>query len=247
VGSIQSGIEDLPDIALIEQPMVSFGGRGGQSKQTFYLDTGERLRHKDRAVNQWDFERLVLQRFPTIWQARAQCCDHAQNKIIITVVPGANSLECQNPLTPTVSSELLQCIEDFVAQRSNPFLHIEVCNPVYKPVEVKAPVLFSTQLAPHDAKDRPNNALIAYLSPWFYDEARAATGGDYIAGDHVSSFIQTRDYVLAATVNDCLYDNQSDSWPTSPHYYTSVLQHGIELAQYHPCEAPKTTMELTDE
>jgi hypothetical protein len=52
----------------VGQPYPSFGGRGAERPQDFYQRVSERLRHKDRAIDLWDYERLVLQAFPQIYK-----------------------------------------------------------------------------------------------------------------------------------------------------------------------------------
>ena len=51
--------------------MPSFGGRPPETPATYPARLGERLRHKERAVQPWDYERLVLERFPPLWMVRA--------------------------------------------------------------------------------------------------------------------------------------------------------------------------------
>ena len=59
---------DQPDAAVkkIIQPFSTFGGRAAERSETFYTRVSERLRHKDRAIAMWDYERLVLEAFPQI-------------------------------------------------------------------------------------------------------------------------------------------------------------------------------------
>jgi len=49
--------------------------RQGTTKE-FYTRISERLRHKDRAINMWDYEHLVLGAFPEIFQVK--CLNHTQ-------------------------------------------------------------------------------------------------------------------------------------------------------------------------
>ena len=53
---------DQPDAAVkkISQPFPTFGGRGQEAPTAFYTRVSERLRHKDRAIALWDYERLSL-------------------------------------------------------------------------------------------------------------------------------------------------------------------------------------------
>ena len=52
-------------IKSVYQPSSSWGGKMKEEGDNFYIRTSERLRHKNRAVNTWDYERLVLERFPS--------------------------------------------------------------------------------------------------------------------------------------------------------------------------------------
>ena len=60
----------------IEQPFTSFNGRLPEEGNMFYVRVSERLRHRDRAVTIYDYERLLLERFPKI--RRAKCLNHTR-------------------------------------------------------------------------------------------------------------------------------------------------------------------------
>jgi YD repeat-containing protein len=64
-----------PDTAgSVVLPYDSFGGRVAEDDSTFYTRVSERLRHKDRAITLFDYERLVLEEFPEIYKVR--CLNH---------------------------------------------------------------------------------------------------------------------------------------------------------------------------
>jgi hypothetical protein len=67
-----------PDSAVksVRQPFPSFGGRAAELPAAFHTRISERLRHKDRAIGLWDYERLVLEAFPEIYKVK--CLDHTQ-------------------------------------------------------------------------------------------------------------------------------------------------------------------------
>src|SRR6202000_1570275 len=67
---------DSPDAAVkaVSQPYPTFGGRPVEDSTAFATRMSERLRHKDRAITLWDYERLLLEAFPGIYQAR--CLNH---------------------------------------------------------------------------------------------------------------------------------------------------------------------------
>ena len=63
-----------PAIKVVSQPFVTHGGKAEESDEHFALRTSERLRHKDRAIQIWDYERLVLEEFPNIYKVK--CLNH---------------------------------------------------------------------------------------------------------------------------------------------------------------------------
>src|SRR6185369_6298311 len=63
-GSIAKLTEADPLVKTVTQPYDSFGGREPEAEKHYYLRVSEQLRHKGRAIQKWDYERLVLENFP---------------------------------------------------------------------------------------------------------------------------------------------------------------------------------------
>ncbi|HMQ46526.1 MAG TPA: hypothetical protein PKA00_04545 [Saprospiraceae bacterium] len=60
----------------VEQPFDSFGGRLPEQGNDFYLRISERLRHRDRAIQVWDYERLLLEQYSKVH--RVKCLPHTR-------------------------------------------------------------------------------------------------------------------------------------------------------------------------
>ncbi len=228
--TITSSVEPLPDIASIDQPIESFGGRPPETASAFEIRLGERLRHKDRAIVSWDYERLVLEQFPTIWKvqalpARAPWGGAAPAHVLVVVVAGPDSREVIDPTAPTASPVLLDAIRARLQGVASPFVRLSVVNPVYVRIEVVAVVGFADTEDAGGAITRLNDELVRYLSPWFYDAARAALGGRYIDEDAISTFIETRPYVEELWELQLCYDPPAAAldW----FFLTSARQHRI--------------------
>ena len=228
--TITSSVEPLPDIASINQPIESSGGRPPETASEFEIRLGERLRHKDRAIVSWDYERLVLEQFPTIWKvqalpARAPWGGAAPAYVLVVVVAGPDSREVIDPTAPTASPVLLDAIRARLQGVASPFVRLSVVNPVYVRIEVVAVVGFADTEDAGGAITRLNDELVRYLSPWFYDPARAALGGRYIDEDAISTFIETRPYVDELWELRLCYDPPTDGleW----FFLTSARQHAI--------------------
>ena len=75
-GTISKLLVPDANIAKVGQPFDSFGGSAPEdSGSAYYQRVSERTRHKGRAIQKWDFERLVLQQFPEVLCAK--CIPHS--------------------------------------------------------------------------------------------------------------------------------------------------------------------------
>ena len=228
--TIASSVQDLAFIATIAQPLESFGGRPPEDQRNLDIRVGERLRHKDRALLAWDYERLVLERFPTVWKvqalpARNTTQGDAPGDVLVVIVPGPESQQVQDPTTPVAPVDLLHQIQEYLAERTSPFVRLQVVNPNYVRIQVTASVLFREEDDPGDDIAKLNADLVHYLSPWYYDAARADREGRYAMEDDISEFVQTRPYVAALEAIEFSYDP-----PVRPEWYflTSAAGHDIQ-------------------
>ena len=65
-GTISETTTPIPGLGEIDQIGYSFGGRPVEDRKSLFTRASERLRHKQRAVSPWDYERLVLEAFPNV-------------------------------------------------------------------------------------------------------------------------------------------------------------------------------------
>lgn len=241
--TINSSVEDLPDIAQINQPMESFGGRPAETPRSFETRFGERLRHKDRANLAWDYERLVLERFPTIWKAQTLPARDSKlgdqpGKVLVVVVPGPDSIQAQDPTAPLASGELLDQIQSYLSSLASPFVQLQVVNPNYVRIEVTATVRFRLDQDQGVCIDQLNDELVKYLSPWFYDAARAAKRGHYASQADICEFIQTRPYV--DSMISIAFEYQPKPATLDWYFLTSAKKHQIvDADEIHPITSNK--------
>ncbi|HEY0406176.1 MAG TPA: hypothetical protein VGC89_10635 [Pyrinomonadaceae bacterium] len=228
--TISSAVANLPGIDTIDQPIESFGGSPPENERAFKIRVGERLRHKERAILDWDYERLVLERFPTIWKtqtlaARTLQKGDAPGNVLVVVVPGPDSIGVADATVPQATADMLSQIHAYLKNYMSPFIQLHVSNPNYVRIKVTTRIQFRDDDDPGSSMERLNQDLIGYLSPWFYDAARAAKAGRYVSEDDISEFVQTRPYVAAMISISYQYD----PLPLSLDWYflTSARQHQI--------------------
>ena len=72
--TISKLVEGVPEVSKVSQPFASFDGKHREIGKEFYTRVSERLRHKHRAITPWDYEHIVLDRFPSIYKVK--CITH---------------------------------------------------------------------------------------------------------------------------------------------------------------------------
>lgn len=209
-----------PDASVkgITQPYPSFGGRGAESGADFYRRISERLRHKDRAIDLWDYERLVLEAFPSIYKVK--CLNHTQYEpadnlggglcsggiyrelapghVTLIALPNLRGQVQRDPLKPYTSLGLLGEIQTYLAQRCSGFVQLHVKNPQFEEVRVS----FTLKL--RDGYDEAyyttqlQQAITRFLSPWAFDGTGTPSFGGKIYKSALIHFVETQacvDYV----------------------------------------------------
>jgi hypothetical protein len=143
--SIQRPVKNITGVRSVLQPLPSFGGISHEKEKSFQARTGERLKHRQRAITSWDYERLVLDQFHQI--EKAVCLPNmtsnslnAPGNVLVVVSPFASSV--LNSKEPKASSELLFDIKSFVQEHASPFTRVEVRNPSYERIRIICSVKF---------------------------------------------------------------------------------------------------------
>jgi hypothetical protein len=73
-GSISKLITAAAEVSKVQQPFSSFDGKHKELGSEYYTRVSERLRHKGRAITPWDYEHLILERFPSVYKVK--CISH---------------------------------------------------------------------------------------------------------------------------------------------------------------------------
>ncbi|MEO6813027.1 MAG: carboxypeptidase-like regulatory domain-containing protein [Ginsengibacter sp.] len=80
--SISKLTTPVAEVSKVQQPFASFDGKHQEIGKEFYTRVSERLRHKGRAINAWDYEHLVLDRFPSVYKVK--CITHTDPNCLCT-------------------------------------------------------------------------------------------------------------------------------------------------------------------
>ena len=171
-GSITKAKNSIKGIKKIEQPYPGEEGHKDESDELFYARVSEELRHKSRAWNRWDYERLVLERFPQIASVKCLSTCNTGGKlqagcVTLLVIPDGQAIYQENPLQPTIGQSLKDEIKSYLQKRVSSFVTIDVVTPTY--VEAKVECRFTLREEYTDInhyRNLLNEQLKAYLAPW---------------------------------------------------------------------------------
>ncbi len=188
-------------IKKVEQPYSSYGGRMFENDISFNIRVSELLRHKNRSINIWDYERMILEEFPDIY--RVKCISHSRQNseyspggVLVVVIPQLYNIDTQEILEPKVSVGNREKILKFICKYTSPFVKIEVINPVYEEIEVKCHVSFMQNIADKEFySNKLNEDLKDFLAPWKSGIKRDLNFHGKLYKSQIIDFIDEREYV----------------------------------------------------
>lgn len=203
VGSVSRLVEPDPRIAAVEQPFTSFDGRPPERPEHFYTRVSERLRHKQRALTPWDYERLVLGRFRQIYKVKClpagatdrPATDLGPGGVDVVVIPDIRDRLPSDVFAPRAQADLLADIQAHLVACAPAAARIRVRNARYVPIIVYLAVRFRPGQDERYAANQLNEDLKRFLSPWAYDDGAELTFGGRIYANSIIDFVDGRDYV----------------------------------------------------
>ncbi|WP_373553305.1 hypothetical protein [Haliscomenobacter sp.] len=117
------------NVKRVEQPYASFGGRLSEvgDRHSYYRRIHERLRHRQRAISVWDYERIVLEKFPKV--ALAKCLSHTQvvaagmpGHVTLAAVPYPDKMIGNRKYYPNLDAGDLEAIRQYLNRHNSYFV-----------------------------------------------------------------------------------------------------------------------------
>ncbi|MVT08323.1 baseplate J/gp47 family protein [Chitinophaga tropicalis] len=200
----------VPDamISKLAQPYPSFGGRREETADEFYVRVSERLRHKGRAINVFDYERIILDAFPEIFKIKCiphtKMCRDVKGEITqlespgwvtLAVIPRIDDFPADEKFSPRVSRIILERVSNYLRTRTSVFANVQVINPTYQPVSFSGNIRFREGLDVNYYRKKVKKEVQEYLSPWVNSGSQDIVFGGTLMMSSVLQFIEQRDYV----------------------------------------------------
>jgi hypothetical protein len=196
------------NVKQVSQPYESFGGTPPEVDDLFYVRASERLRHKGRAINVFDYERLTLQMFPQIFKAK--CIPHtmalgahnykndvewAAGFVTIVVVPDLKRLKTGENLYPRAPLSMLDEIRDYLCQRTSPFVRLRIMNPRYEGMNVRIQVQFNKGYDENYYRSQLRTDIIHFLAPWWMGDTEKLRFGQPLYYSDLVRFVEGQEYI----------------------------------------------------
>lgn len=234
---IKNLVDKLPEIKKVEQPLPSFNGKREElvNSAAYFTRISEQLRHKSRAINNWDFERLVLSNFQFVYKVKC-LNNYYKGKYLqghVTVVPicdmRSKGEDALNRLIPKASYVDLIKIERLLKSKSSPFLRIHAINPQLENVLIRCKVKFKHGVDRGFYLQKLNEDLITFLTPWASEDAESVAFSSKIYLSSVINFLDERDYVDYVTdlsMNQYIVEESGEN-----KYFNAEEGQGISLVE----------------
>jgi len=172
-----------------------------EEESAFNCRVSERLRHKNRAVSHWDFERLILDKFKQVEKVRV----YGRNSYPDELVKGSSVQVVVIPVDDFANSRLrrrsylpydtLVEIKNYLDQFTSPHVKIEVCNPVYELLKIRCYIIVKDFTKSGHLHNELNEELINFLSPNVENTSIEKGFDTSITRTEILNFIESRIYV----------------------------------------------------
>lgn len=235
MGTITKFVNSITGVKKIEQPYSGEMGLPNETNEKFKCRISEKLRHKGNAWTPWDYERLVLEKFPEI--AIAKCIPNVDNEgvvkagnVLIIVTPNCNLIKQDNPLQPSIGNELINSILDYLKEIASPFVSINISSPHYVEAKIRCSVKLKEGYDDTSYyKSVINKELIKLIAPWS-DNSQDVSMVNEVNESKIMYFIeniQCVDYVENFSID--ISPNSEANGNENLYLITSADKHDIKI------------------
>ncbi len=196
------------NVKSVQQPYDTFDGSVPEAEQQFYVRVSEQLRHKGRAIQKFDYERLALEAFPQVFKAK--CINHsfaldahlykndfpyAPGYVILAVIPNLYKLKAGNSFEPKVPVSIIEKIEAYIRKRTSPFVRFRAMNPRYEKINFCLRVKLLPGKDENYYREKLIEDLKELLAPWAVGKYDKLTFGQCVYRSDIIRFLENTDYV----------------------------------------------------
>lgn len=247
-GTIENVYPKTANIKTVEQSSPSQNGREPEEDKHYFWRSSQLLRHKQRAVTQWDFEQLVLEKFPGIYKVK--CLNHAwfnemNEKIIarssytlISLLPHYKINPENANFQPAISISKLVEIKTYLQNKTTAFNRLQVVNTNWDVVGIEIDAMLNKGILDVPFyQQQLDEDLKKFISPWAFEQQTMPIFNQqkmYVAA--IVDFIDELPYIHHIRQLK-IFKNEIEQFdeviPTTEiHLLTSASKHTVKLVEY---------------
>lgn len=203
-------------IKSVGQPMASFGGKPQENNTPFRTRVAERLRHKNRAITLWDIERILLDKFPSVFKVK--CLPHsspnnwnAPGHVTAIMIPNLYNQNAVDPFRPKVSTQTIAIAEKLLASLGGMQVQYHVTNPRYFHIRIGFGVKFHIGFEFNYYAKLLNQKIIEFLTPWMRATEKDIYFGGIVFKSEILDFVEELPFVDYLTDFTLIgYENENE-------------------------------------
>ena len=196
--SVEGFREPIEGVINTEQFLGSFKGENKESDIDFYIRSSELLRHKNRPITKWDFEKFVLAKFNWLSNVKCYSVNNENNQLNIKLLCLKKIEQHQNIDNIKLSAAEKQEIKDYLQNYSSPFSRIEIINPVFEDIWIKCKASFQN-ISNGKGIQKLQNDFFNFVCSWIYNPSEQNKIGVKIKKLDIINFLNSRPYVSFIT------------------------------------------------
>ncbi len=240
----RTAYQDIPEVQSWVQTQAAFANADVEKSDESRVRLYERLRHKNRALCPWDYERIVLENFPEVDMVKClPACRFNDSKpapghVLVVVMPRLLDNNMVHNQGHHLNSVVLGHIADTLQRVSPPNISLNVINACYEYVQVRCAVRFKNPIYQGERLKQLQMALSDYVSPWS-KKGNVAKLGWIIRTKEVEAFISKLPYISLVTkvsLVKCYSDNHYPDYfrledTAKPHFDATESPAGSSFIQ----------------
>lgn len=196
--SVEGFLNPVDGIINTEQHLDAIQGKNKESDMDFYIRSSELLRHKNRPITKWDFEKFILLKFNWLSNVKCYSINKENNKLNIQILCIKRIEEYQNIDNIKLSSAEKNEIEKYLKNYTSPFSKIEIINPVFEDVWIKCKVLFKN-ISNGKGIQKLQSDFFNFVCSWLYNPSEKNKIGVKIKKLDIINFLNDRPYISFIT------------------------------------------------
>jgi hypothetical protein len=196
--SVEGFLKPIEGVINTEQRLGSIKGNNKESDMDFYIRSSELLRHKNRPITKWDFEKFILSKFTWLSNVKCYSINRENSQLNIQLLCIKKIEQHENINNIKLSSAEKNEIKIFLQSYTSPFSKIEIINPVFEDLWIKCKVLFKN-ISNGKGIQKLHIDFFNFICSWLYDSSEKNKIGIKIKKLDIINFLNNRPYISFIT------------------------------------------------